>query len=446
MKKLINKLMSMALAASMVLSFTMQLSADVANTSTWQISQGVTRNTNGTVNTAIQYDTSHNVQSITYYNAAGQPAYATDSNGNVMTAYAYDSNGNALSQTVVNGDGSVSTTVILANGVTVTVLEAADGKLSSNGTVSLATDSNGNPIGTDSNGNTNTLTNITVAQVQAAYANIMNGTNNGTGSGSGAYYNGWGNTLGQYIQSMTMTSSAVNAIAKQANGVTVLNLLQGYHEDAVNEQDLTSVSAGCNTTFTFSYGSTASGGSNGTEATATGTGITQAQGMRVAQITYNNFSGTPSIDRTGVIGDDPAVTGKVEGVTQINGKYYVEVQASGIDMFNGKGEQSADGETILVAVSASTAANLQKDAGQEITISGNVSASADGQHLTMTENQGGFVVGAAGTTYGTWKSDNQSFYNNMVSTMIKTYDSLGVGNASWQQQWGALEGASQPNF
>ncbi|HBU69863.1 MAG TPA: hypothetical protein DEE98_05710 [Elusimicrobia bacterium] len=147
---------------------------------------------------------------------------------------------------------------------------------------------------------------------------------------------------------------------------------------------------------------------------------------------------------------DPLVTGAINDVLSIkdaNGvtHYYLSVNASGVDMFDGKGQKDADGETILIEVDAATAANMKDKVGQEITISGNVSASVDG-HLTMTVNEGGYVVGEAGTTNKTWMKQNESFYKNMVNTMINVYDALGVGDASWKDQWNALANSSGPTF
>jgi len=141
---------------------------------------------------------------------------------------------------------------------------------------------------------------------------------------------------------------------------------------------------------------------------------------------------------------DPLVSGQVTAVVVIDGKSYVVVKASTVDMFDGKGAQAADGEEIYVAVSDEDAAAIKAqmaNGNASICIAGNVTTSVDG-HKTMIMNEGGYeTAGTVAQADSAWKSKNQTFYNTMLATMAPVWavaNATGQNN-SWSSGWNFLE-------
>lgn len=97
---------------------------------------------------------------------------------------------------------------------------------------------------------------------------------------------------------------------------------------------------------------------------------------------------------------DPAVRGTYQGTVDINGKTYVKVSASEVNIMDGNGFQAADGETVLVDIDSldedtkNQIMNMKE--GDEIMFMGDVRQSADGKSFTMavnTEYSGGVAMG-----------------------------------------------------
>ncbi|HEX3008336.1 MAG TPA: hypothetical protein VHO90_12060 [Bacteroidales bacterium] len=144
---------------------------------------------------------------------------------------------------------------------------------------------------------------------------------------------------------------------------------------------------------------------------------------------------------------DPLVSGTAESVQNIDGKWYIQVKSDKVDMFDGKGFQASDGETILVEVDQNTAATIQSNISSgknKITVAGNVTADANGQ-LTMTMNQGGYAMGTDSAQVNKdWTSQHGSFYSNMVTAMAPVWSSAkaaGAGN-DWKAGWNFLKSAA----
>ncbi|MCX5777653.1 MAG: hypothetical protein NTU66_00260 [Elusimicrobia bacterium] len=149
---------------------------------------------------------------------------------------------------------------------------------------------------------------------------------------------------------------------------------------------------------------------------------------------------------------DPLVSGTIQSIVVINGKSYLVVKASTVDMYDGKGPQAADGEEIYVAVDDATAANIKAQMGSDglsICISGDVNTSVDG-HFTMTMNAGGYetVAGSSPESVAkasdTWKSKNQTFYNNMIALMAPVWAAANANgqNSNWKAGWNFLSGGA----
>ncbi|MGA2090031.1 MAG: hypothetical protein ABSH12_01035 [Endomicrobiales bacterium] len=147
---------------------------------------------------------------------------------------------------------------------------------------------------------------------------------------------------------------------------------------------------------------------------------------------------------------DPIVSGTVTGLSTVNGTEYATVDASTVNLLDGKGAQSADGETVMVAVDPATAASLSSQLasanGQAvgITVAGNVSANVNGT-MSMTEDQGGAVsaVGQTGAqTSATWTAANQNYISNAEASMTSTWAAANVSGAdsTWQTGWNFIVG------
>lgn len=90
---------------------------------------------------------------------------------------------------------------------------------------------------------------------------------------------------------------------------------------------------------------------------------------------------------------DPAVRGTVTGTTVIDGKTYLVVSASEVNMMDGEGFQSGEGETVYVEVTDESMLDL---VGQEALFMGDVTSNSEGK-LTMAVNEdysGGVKTGA----------------------------------------------------
>lgn len=411
MKKFINKLMTIVLMTAMALN----LAFIPAGAET---SVSYTYNSNGGVATSISYDNNGKATAYGYYDAQSRLSYTKDStNATVTSLRTYSTaTGNlqsvsyTQSVSVTNADGTVSnqthvyTQFYMTDGTTIAVDNGTSASLTSDGV----------------SGGSNAS--ATFAHVELDYNNIKAGTG------------GWSSKY-------TISSLSISGAVLYSLSNTSIDLLcggsnhhkMGHTDNETITPDSVSIlrstaRSNTNQTFTFSYGS------NGF----------------LSSYSYFNGSTSEQHNSCTLSNYDPVVTGTIQSVTSkvgADGKthYYVSVSADKIDMFDGNGQQSADGETILVEVDAATASALQNQVGSEITVSGNVTSSVDG-HLTMTMNEGGYTTGSAGTTYSSWRSSNASFYNSMVSTMRTVYQSLGVTNSSWQNKWSALQGQAQANF
>jgi hypothetical protein len=144
---------------------------------------------------------------------------------------------------------------------------------------------------------------------------------------------------------------------------------------------------------------------------------------------------------------DPLVAGSVTGVSVVNGVNYAAVKADTIDMYDGKGPQAADGETIMVAMAAKDVATLttQLASGQNVSIAiaGNVTTDVNGAK-SMTINDGGFSSAVGQTSAqvsATWKSANQSFYNTMMANMAPVWAASAAAgkNNTWSAGWSYLK-------
>ena len=102
-----------------------------------------------------------------------------------------------------------------------------------------------------------------------------------------------------------------------------------------------------------------------------------------------------------VMETDPAVKGSYQGTVEIDGKTYVKVSASEVNIMDGNGFQAADGETVLVDIDSldedtkNQIMNMKE--GEEIMFMGDVRKSADGKSFTMAVNtnySGGVAMGS----------------------------------------------------
>lgn len=143
---------------------------------------------------------------------------------------------------------------------------------------------------------------------------------------------------------------------------------------------------------------------------------------------------------------DPLVAGTVASLTNINGVNYAVIKADTVDMYDGKGAQAADGETIYVAVDDATYSNLssQMQTGKDVSIcvAGNVTANVDG-HFAMTINEGGYQSAVGSTSSqvaAAWKAANQTFYNSMLTKMAPVWAAAATTgqNNNWKLGWDYL--------
>lgn len=411
MKKLIQKLMSLAIMTTLALNLAISSSWAAITESGYT---SFTYAANGVLQTATSYtinDGAAQLSSKTFYDAMGRPSYAQDGTGVTTAHYNYNAltgNRESVDYIGTGADGAthVYTQYDVAAGVSVIVDHGSGATLSEKGT----------------SGGTN---NYTYSQVQNAYEEL-------TKSGSTAT---WA-SLGINVSSVQLSGAVINSLS-----TTQLAHVLGYAGVGATGQmsatDLQSIKtqAAANLTSSFSFTM------NNSSCASTYTYFDKASGQ-----SKNMTITTIAPVSTG----DPLVTGSITNVRVIPDNsgvnhYYAEVKASQIDMFDGQGSLPSDGETILVAVDEATAANLQSLIGQEITISGNVTTKADGATLTMVMNEGGFVTG--NDSHQKWMESRQSFYETTKDSMVKFYDKLGMGNADRGKKWQKLEETpAQPNF
>lgn len=169
---------------------------------------------------------------------------------------------------------------------------------------------------------------------------------------------------------------------------------------------------------------------------------------------------TPSVktDHCTLNGTDPIITGQAS-IAEINGKYYLAVQATSINMFqmsnyndeNAFAEISGDGETIYVELDATDKATAEAmlaeitKGGGTVTIAGDVINSPDGSDRKfMKMNAGGYAAGAnAEESQQNWisKSGSQKFYSDTVMKMKDTWDAASdVQKSDWTNGWNYLLG------
>jgi hypothetical protein len=197
---------------------------------------------------------------------------------------------------------------------------------------------------------------------------------------------------------------------------------------------------------TYTYNSDVKNGTNRvvavTFSTKWGNSTTYHEGEKIGNQSWADY-----IHSAGLV--DPLVAGTVQSISMINGQAYAAVKADTIDMYDGKGAQAADGETIYVAIDATTYANLDNQMkssnGQSVSIciSGNVASDVNG-HMSMTMNAGGYssAIGQSSAEVATtWKAANQTFYNSMLAKMAPVWaDAAAQGmNNDWQLGWAFLK-------
>ena len=142
---------------------------------------------------------------------------------------------------------------------------------------------------------------------------------------------------------------------------------------------------------------------------------------------------------------DPAVRGTFQGTTVIDGKTYVKVSASEVNIMDGNGFQAADGETVLVDIDSldeeTKAQIMSMKEGDEIMFMGDVKASADGKTFTMTVNTSYSGGVAMGSDIANMREAIQSGSldwvktNTAINTAVIGDDNIG---GDWKSGWNIL--------
>jgi len=152
-----------------------------------------------------------------------------------------------------------------------------------------------------------------------------------------------------------------------------------------------------------------------------------SQGVRTQQKTVNaykvNKDGTPSTtddDRTKTLvsyswTSDPAVVGKVDRIETIDGKQYVVLKDAKVDLEDGEGFRSADGEEVYVDISSLSdeqKANLKE--GSTFAAAGYIDTSVEG-HMAINNLYASEVSGSG------------------VDNMVQSFSASLAGNATYQE-------------
>lgn len=133
---------------------------------------------------------------------------------------------------------------------------------------------------------------------------------------------------------------------------------------------------------------------------------------------------------------DPAVVGTVTDIVTINGKEYAVLKDAQVDILDGKGFQSADGEEIYVCLED---LDEKPEIGDTFSAAGYIDTDADGKFAinnVYASNISDKDVKAAAEDFAKDLATNDTYQTNLKSNM-EFFQQIGF-NGDWQTGWNLL--------
>ncbi len=143
---------------------------------------------------------------------------------------------------------------------------------------------------------------------------------------------------------------------------------------------------------------------------------------------------------------DPVVEGTLVGVVEIDGVTYAQVSAANVNIMDGTGFQTADGETVLVEVTSDmgdTLKGMLAEGKTDVMFMGDVKSDVNG-NLTMAMNtnySGGFASGAEiADLKKAIENEELGWVKDNTATNTAIFGNDGVA-VQWQSGWKMLNGS-----